>query len=175
MRQLWISVAILAGMVLLLSWNMVHVHQLTEPMREDLSQAVAAAREEDWQKAEALTQKAQEHWQSNVSYLRFVQFHEEIDEVTVLLKEAKGFLWDREVGEYTAMSVRICGKLEAMCGLETFSNVNENNSLTRSGMRCILSRSSKRRDSHAADYKGSHRTPARNFRYGPEAFLGKGL
>ena len=49
MRQLWISVAILAGMVLLLSWNMVHVHQLTEPMREDLSQAVAAAREEDWQ------------------------------------------------------------------------------------------------------------------------------
>lgn len=25
-------------------------------------------------------------------------------------------------------------------------------------MRCILSRSSKRRDSHAADYKGSHRT-----------------
>ena len=98
MRQLWISVAILAGMVLLLSWNMVHVHQLTEPMREDLSQAVAAAREEDWQKAEALTQKAQEHWQSNVSYLRFVQFHEEIDEVTVLLKEAKGFLWDREVG-----------------------------------------------------------------------------
>lgn len=41
MRQLWISVAILAGMVLLLSWNMVHVHQLTEPMREDLSQAVA--------------------------------------------------------------------------------------------------------------------------------------
>ena len=68
MRQLWISVAILAGMVLLLSWNMVHVHQLTEPMREDLSQAVAAAREEDWQKAEALTQKAQEHWQSNVSY-----------------------------------------------------------------------------------------------------------
>lgn len=47
MRQLWISVAILAGMVLLLSWNMVHVHQLTEPMREDLSQAVAAAREEE--------------------------------------------------------------------------------------------------------------------------------
>ena len=117
MRQLWISVAILAGMVLLLSWNMVHVHQLTEPMREDLSQAVAAAREEDWQ-------KAQEHWQSNVSYLRFVQFHEEIDEVTVLLKEAKGFLWDREVGEYTAMSVRICGKLEAMCGLETISAGN---------------------------------------------------
>lgn len=94
------------------------------PMREDLSQAVAAAREEDWQKAEALTQKAQEHWQSNVSYLRFVQFHEEIDEVTVLLKEAKGFLWDREVGEYTAMSVRICGKLEAMCGLETISAGN---------------------------------------------------
>ena len=74
--------------------------------------------------AEALTQKAQEHWQSNVSYLRFVQFHEEIDEVTVLLKEAKGFLWDREVGEYTAMSVRIYGKLEAMCGLETISAGN---------------------------------------------------
>ena len=97
MRQLWISVAILAGMVLLLSWNMVHVHQLTEPMREDLSQAVAAAREEDWQKAEALTQKAQEHWQSNVSYLRFVQFHEEIDEVTVLLSETTP-LWMENSG-----------------------------------------------------------------------------
>ena len=47
MRQLWISVAILAGMVLLLSWNMVHVHQLTEPMREDLSQAVAEGRGTD--------------------------------------------------------------------------------------------------------------------------------
>lgn len=57
-------------------------------------------------------------------HIWFVQFHEEIDEVTVLLKEAKGFLWDREVGEYTAMSVRICGKLEAMCGLETISAGN---------------------------------------------------
>ena len=26
----------------------------------------------------------------------------------------------------------------------------------------------------SADYKGSHRTPARNFRYGPETFWEKG-
>ena len=56
MRQLWIAVAILGGMLALTAWNVTVMHQQVQPIVEELHQAAAAAREEDWPQAETLTQ-----------------------------------------------------------------------------------------------------------------------
>ena len=99
MRQLWISVGILVVMVALLFWNVVKVDQLTQPMLKELSQATTAARGDDWPAAEVLTQQIQVHWEKGMHHLRFVQMHDAIDEVTLLLREAQGYLQDRKTGE----------------------------------------------------------------------------
>ncbi len=52
MRQLWIAVAILGGMLALTAWNVTVMHQQVQPIVEELHQAAAAAREEDWPQAE---------------------------------------------------------------------------------------------------------------------------
>lgn len=118
MRQLWISAAILAGMVLLLFWNGAHLKALASPLLEDLDRAAQAAIREDWTTADRLTKQVQDRWEGHTNYLRLVQFHGEIDEVSMLLKEARGFLAVQDAGEYTAMNVRIAGTLEALSGLE---------------------------------------------------------
>lgn len=124
MRQLWISLVILGTMVLLLAWNTVHVREITETMIQDLTQATQAAQEGSWPQAEALTKQAQDRWQQAVNYLRYVQTHEDIDEVTVLLREVTGFLTDQDLGEYTATNVRITAKLEVIRDLEEISPGN---------------------------------------------------
>ncbi len=124
MRQLWISVAILGTVVLLLAWNTAHVRDITETMIETLSQAAEAAQAEDWDRATELTKQVQDHWQKDVDYLRYVQTHETIDEVTVLLREVAGFLTDHDVGEFSATSVRIIGKLEVLRDMEEISAGN---------------------------------------------------
>lgn len=124
MRQLWISVAILAAMILLLAWNTTHVREITGNMIDALTQAAEAAQAEDWERAGELTKQVQDQWEKDLNYLRYVQTHADIDEVTVLLREVAGFLTDQDVGEYTATNVRIIAKLEVIQGLEEISAGN---------------------------------------------------
>lgn len=124
MRQLWISVGILAVMVALLSWNVVKVDQLTQPMLEDLSQAASAARAEDWTSTHALTQQIQDRWKTGMHHLRFVQMHDAIDEVTLLLREAQGYLQDQKTGEYLSVLGKLTGRLEAIQEQERVSAEN---------------------------------------------------
>ena len=55
MRQLWAAVVILAGMLALLAWNGVVLQRQLQPLAEELRQAAAAAQQEDWDQAAALT------------------------------------------------------------------------------------------------------------------------
>ena len=95
MRQLWIAVAILGGMLALTAWNVTVMHQQVQPIVEELHQAAAAAREEDWPRAEALTQTIREQWQEQVPYLQMVHAHEHTDEATLSLQTLEGALASR--------------------------------------------------------------------------------
>ena len=64
--------------------NVTVMHQQVQPIVEELHQAAAAAREEDWPRAEALTQTIREQWQEQVPYLQMVHAHEHTDEATPL-------------------------------------------------------------------------------------------
>ena len=124
MRQLGISVGILAVMVALLSWNVIKVDRLTQPMLEELAQASAAAQADDWPAAEDLTQQTQARWEQGMHHLRFVQIHDAIDEVTLLLREAQGYLREQKTGEYLSVLGKLTGKLEAIREQERVSAEN---------------------------------------------------
>mgnify|MGYP001623356509 CR=1 FL=1 len=112
MRQLWIAVAILGGMWALTAWNVTVMHQQVQPIVEELHQAAAAAREEDWPRAEALTQTIREQWQEQVPYLQMVHAHEHTDEATLSLQTLEGALASRSPGEYATAAARMAGTLE---------------------------------------------------------------
>ena len=72
MRQLWISTAILLGMLLLLAWNAWYFTGFTETLTENITQATAAAKGEDWTRAEDLSAQARQTWQDHTGYLQLV-------------------------------------------------------------------------------------------------------
>lgn len=121
MRQLWISAAILLGMLLLLAWNAWYFTGFTETLAEDVAQATAAAKAEDWSRAAALSAKARKNWQDHTGYLQMVQCHGDIIEVAVLLEESAEYLACQDLGEYAAENARILGAIERLRGLERIS------------------------------------------------------
>ena len=123
MRQLWIAVAILGGMLALTAWNVTVMHQQVQPIVEELHQA-AAAREEDWPQAEALTQTIREQWQEQVPYLQMVHAHEHTDEATLSLQTLEGALASRSPGEYATAAARMAGTLEIILHRERLTAEN---------------------------------------------------
>ena len=73
MRHLWVSVAILTGMVLLLNWNGIRLERIAEPICKDISLATEAVREGAWAQAEVHTLTAKKQWQAQSGILRYVQ------------------------------------------------------------------------------------------------------
>lgn len=121
MRQLWISTAILLGMLLLLAWNAWYFTGFTETLTENITQATAAAKGEDWTRAEDLSAQARQTWQDHKGYLQLVQCHGDIIEIAVLLEESSEYLACRDLGEYAAENARILGAVERLQGLERLS------------------------------------------------------
>ncbi len=124
MSRLWVSLAILAGMVCLLGINVWHLTETTESLTDDLVQASEAASRGDWATAETLSQTVREAWNTQMPYLRLVQSHAGVNEIAILLDEAVARLKSQDLGEYTATNARILRNLEVLRDLERFSVEN---------------------------------------------------
>lgn len=124
MKQLWLSIGILAAMVLLLHWNGDHLMELSQPLCEQISLATQAARAGEWEKAEQHTSAAQEQWEQHTGYLRFVQCHANLEKISVLLEESKAFLHCRETGSYLAVNEQLLGAIEELSELENLTAGN---------------------------------------------------
>ena len=124
MRQLWIAVAILGGMLALTAWTVTVMHQRVQPIVEELHQAAAAAREEDWPQTETLTQTIRTQWQEQVPYLQMVHAHEHTDEATLSLQTLEGALASRSPGEYATAAARMAGTLEIILHRERLTAEN---------------------------------------------------
>lgn len=124
MRHLWISAAILAGMVLLLSWNGNRLERIAEPICEELTLAAEAVRAGEWEQAETHTLTAKEQWQTQTGVLRYVQCHADLEEISVLLEESAAFLASRDMGAYLAGNAKLLGALQGLCEMEKLSAGN---------------------------------------------------
>ena len=116
--------AILGGMLALTAWNVTVMHQRVQPIVEELHQAAAAAREEDWPQTETLTQTIRTQWQEQVPYLQMVHAHEHTDEATLSLQTLEGALASRSPGEYATAAARMAGTLEIILHRERLTAEN---------------------------------------------------
>lgn len=124
MRHLWVSVAILTGMVLLLNWNGIRLERIAEPICKDISLATEAVREGAWTQAEVHTLTAKKQWQAQSGILRYVQCHADLEEISVLLEESEAFITSQDIGECLARNAKLLGALQGLCEMEQLSAGN---------------------------------------------------
>ena len=121
MKQLWSAVLLLAGMVVLLAWNGLHITREIQPLQQSLDEAVFAAKAGEWEQAEDLTKQVRDSWKGKLPYLYLVQSHRDVDEITILLDESLEYTASQTTNTYAAVNARIQGLMEGIHRIETVS------------------------------------------------------
>lgn len=121
MKQLWSAVLLLAGMVVLLAWNGLHITREIQPLQQSLDEAVFAAKAGEWEQAEDLTKQVRDSWKGKLPYLYLVQSHRDVDEITILLDESLEYTASQTTNTYAAVNARIQGLMEGIRRIETLS------------------------------------------------------
>lgn len=124
MRQLWVSLLLLAAVSSALAGLGRSVEALTEEVARDLPLAMAATEQGDWTRAERLVKEAGERWSEAGCWLPLVENHHTIEEVGVLLEEAALRAADRDPGECRIACRRAIRAMEALSAAERFTPGN---------------------------------------------------
>ena len=124
MRQLWVSLLLLAAVMAALAGLGRSVKTLTEETARDLPLAMAAADRGDWKEAEKLIKEAGERWSEAGDWLPLVENHHTIEEIGVLLEEAALRAEDRDPGECRAACRRAVRAMEALSAAERLTPGN---------------------------------------------------
>ena len=121
MKQLFLSLALLAGIFAATLWNTARVTEISTTIADTLDQAEAAAVQGDWQKASTLTQQAQAHWERCNLYFSVVLRHGDTDDVATTFQEAQGFLLWKDEAEYTSVNRVLTEKVRHLSRMEALS------------------------------------------------------
>ena len=124
MRQLWISLLLLAAVSAALVGLGRSVETLTEEVARDLPLAIAAAEQGDWTEAEKLIKGAGKRWSEARDWLPLVENHHTIEEIGALLEEAALRAEDRDPGECRVACRRAVRAMEALSAAERFTPGN---------------------------------------------------
>lgn len=114
MKQLWISLSLLALICVATAAHSFYLSTFTTQLTDLLAQAEAESREENWEKALTLTRQAQQHWESRSTYLHTTLRHVDIDAVYLFFLQAEGFLEGRERAEYASINAALIGQLHLL-------------------------------------------------------------
>lgn len=114
MKRAWISAAILAVLVTILSWNAVHLGRTVAPLAASLEQASEAVRVGDWSAARSRLDSVQTRWATERCYLHLVQCHDAVGEIATHLEEAEAYLLEQDVGACRAALAQAVGEMEAL-------------------------------------------------------------
>ena len=114
MRQLWLAGALLAALILGLTFLGHGVTGAAGPVATDLTHAAAAAEAGEWETAYRLTRRAAAAWEEADGWLRLVESHQTVGEIAALLDEAGEYAKTREAGAYLAANRRVVRALHAV-------------------------------------------------------------
>lgn len=110
MKRLWIGVALLAAVLVIGIALTVTFEKLHRPLAEKLEAAGWAALDENWEKAEVLTEEARADWQKLRHFTAAVADHEPLEEMDVLFARLQVGLRQRDVTNFAAL----CRQLAAL-------------------------------------------------------------
>lgn len=125
MKRLWIAAGILLALFAAAAANVFWIGSLTRQVAGELVQAQAAVSEGDWDRAQQLTQEAQQLFQRQSFYLHITLRHSDIDAVEVAFHEVAQLLSHRErAGEYAAANARLAAQVQLLAESEAFTLKN---------------------------------------------------
>ena len=124
MRRIVIPPLLLTGICLAGSWNLTFLRGHVRSLSALMEQAEAAAGAEDWPRAEALTQQAQQLWQAKRSYICIVLHQDQIEEADASFHSVLAFIRWQELPEYTSSNALLLAQLEHLWAAELFTAEN---------------------------------------------------
>ncbi len=125
MKRLWTAAAIIALLLALSAFHVVRLDHLTGALTSQLWQVNECLSQEDWDRAESLTQSAYQDWESHAFYLHTTLHHADIDAIRASFREALAFLSLREdPAECAAVTSRLINQLELLLEAEVPSLKN---------------------------------------------------
>ena len=124
MKRLYIAAGLLLFMLAGCLLNAWYAQQLTDEMIQDLQKAQQAAREENWERAEALTRQDYEQWNRRHFYLHVVMRHSDTDQILRDFRSVLQYLEIREMDQYAAANADLMTQLELLGEMEQASLVN---------------------------------------------------
>lgn len=105
-RSIW-GVGILIALLILSIAIAKGMHQVHYRISDLLSQAAAAAEQDDWQKADQLARQAEAQWQQHHAFTAAFADHTPMDELDGLFAELIVFLENRESPHFASTCARL--------------------------------------------------------------------
>ena len=124
MRQLWVSVLLLAAVLAALAGLGRAVEELTEQTARNLPQTLTAAEQGDWPRAERLIKEAGDRWSEAGAWLPLVEDHHAIEEIGALLEETALHAEERDKKALHAAADRAERALEVLASAQRLTPGN---------------------------------------------------
>ena len=124
MRQLWVSLLLLAAVSAALAGLGRSVETLTEEVARDLPLAIAAAEQGDWTEAEKLIEEEGKRWFEAGAWLPLVENHHTIEEIGALLEETALHAGARDRNALCAAAHRAERALEVLASAQQLTPGN---------------------------------------------------
>lgn len=114
MKQLWVSIFLLAALLaggLLTSWG---ARQVQEPIALQLEQASQAGFREDWEQAEALCAAARTRWETYRNALAAIADHGPMEEIDSLFGELEVYRQAKDPALFSGLCTRLSMKARSI-------------------------------------------------------------
>ena len=125
MRRLWISLAVLTGLLCLTLFNTYSLRNYTQELTALLTQAEACAADGDWDAAADKTEAALDRWRERETYLHMVMHHQDTDDILLDFQEVRQLIDHQEAGgEYSAANARLIARIGLLYEMEQLNLKN---------------------------------------------------
>ena len=106
------------GLFFLLQWNAHYLKEYIAPLHDKLIEAEECVKQDNWEKAQELTQEVHEAWKEKHFYLHITLRHADIDQVFILVDQATAYLEHKKIGEYSAVNRALIGQMDLLIEME---------------------------------------------------------
>lgn len=124
MKRLWIAAALLIFLLAASLVNGYYAQSLTDEMGERLAQAQSLTKQDNWERAQAITRQVYEDWQSHHFYFHTVMRHSDTDQILRAFRSVLEYMELQEPDQYNAANADLIAQLELLAEMEQATVVN---------------------------------------------------
>ena len=114
MKRMWIGVGLLAAVLIIGIWASNRMEEVHQEIAKDLDRAAQCALKEDWDKALALSARAEKTWEKNRVLTAIFSDHAPIENAESLFAQLKISAQAESVESFATACAALASQLEAL-------------------------------------------------------------